>query len=265
MSRFTTPLLGALALALVLAIGSSAAAQSPSEAALARQAFRDGVVASRQERWSDAVELFQRSFELSPRPLTMMNLAGALAQTDRLVEAAEAYRSFLTMSRTGTAARLSDEAEAQLRELEGRIPRVRLRVLGMQETDIVRLDEYDVSPAAIDLPLPVDPGAHTVTLVRGDAERSIPFTSAEGVAQEIVLDVRPEAWAGGGAVGGVSVAPGATTPSDGGPSLVEEPAFWIVLGVVVAAGIAVGVGVGVGTQGSSSPYQGNLLPMGIAL
>lgn len=271
----------AVARTIAIAIGASiaaslapslAGAQSPSETALARQAFRDGVVASRQERWDEAVDSFQRSFELAPRPLTMMNLAGALAQTGRLVEAAEAYRSFLTMARTGRDARLRDEAERQLRELEGRIPRVRLRVLGRAEGDVLRLDEYELGSSALDLPVAVDPGEHTVTIVRDGQERSLPFGAAEGVAQEVVIDARPEAWGTGSLAAGPGVgigeggAPGGGgTGGGGGGSVLEEPWLWIVVGAVVVSGIAIGVGVGVASQSPGPPYQGNVGPGGLPL
>jgi hypothetical protein len=255
-----------LAIAITLsiaAVAGSARAQSASEASLARSTFQEGVEAARAERWQEAVDLFQHSYELSPRPITMINLAGALSQVGRLVEAAEAYRSFLAVARSGSAARLRDEAQAQLTALEGRIPRVRIRVLGLAEDDVVRLDEYDTSPAALDLPLPVDPGAHTITVVRAGHERSIPFTATEGVPQEVVLDARPEAWPGSGTIG--TVDPNAITTPPPGRSIVEEPAFWIVIGAVVVVGAGVAIGVGVGTQGPGPIYQGNVSIMGVPL
>jgi hypothetical protein len=240
---------------------SLAEAQDESDGALAREAFQQGMAATRESRWEAAAEHFQRSFELSPRPMAMMNLAGALAQLGRLVEAAEAYRSFLSLARTGTALRLRQEAEQQLRALEQRIPRVRLRVLGLTEGDVVRLDEYEVSPSALELPLPVDPGRHSVLIARGGRERSMPFAVSEGVATEVVLDARPETFAGEGPLG-VEVAEGALEPERPaeGRSIVEEPAFWIVIGAVVLTGVAVGVGVGVATQGGGAPFEGNLGP-----
>src|SRR5579859_3851715 len=106
----------------LLAIATSASAQSASEQSLARDQFRAGVAAAHDGRWPDAVDAFQRSLELAPRPMTVMNLAGALAQVGRLVEAAEAYRMFLSEATSGAAARVRGEAEAQLAALEPRIP-----------------------------------------------------------------------------------------------------------------------------------------------
>lgn len=237
-----------------------------SETSDARDLFQNGVAAAREERWAEAVDLFQQSYELSARPITMMNLAGALAQLGRLAEAAEAYRSVLSMARTGSAARLRDDAEEQLRALEQRIPRVRIRVLGLTDTDVVRLDEWEVSHAALDLPVPVDPGTHEITVERSGASRSFPFTATEGVASEVVFDARPDAFATGPgpqvpalAVSTDPVAPPASR------SIVEEPVFWIVIGAVVLGGAAIGLGVGLGTQSESGLYVGNVSPVGVPL
>jgi hypothetical protein len=256
-----------IALALLLLAPATVAAQSASEQSLAREQFRAGVAAARGQEWDAAVDAFQRSYELSPRPMTMMNLAGALAQSGRLVEASEAYRQFLAEAQTGTAARVRDEAQEQLRALEARIPRVRLRVLNRRAGDVVTLDEYQISEAAIDQPLPVDPGEHSVTISREGLEsRTVPFTSEEGVLAEVVLEAWPDLGATDPAV---VVAPEgdplAPPPPVTGRSVFEEPAFWIIVGVVVAGGVGVGVGVGVATQSPPPVYFGNLPPSQVPL
>lgn len=259
----------ALALALALTLAGAAPlahAQSASEQSLARDQFREGVRAAREERWPDAVEAFQRSLELAPRAMTMMNLAGALAQVGRLVEAAEAYRMFLSEAQTGAAARVRGEAEAQLATLEGRIPHVRLQIHGRRDSDTVTLDEYQLMAAAIDAPLPVDPGEHTLTIEREGLEpRAVTFTAQEGVQSEVVL----EAWPDLGAVPPGQTEPdplGPTAPPvDGNRTILDEPAFWIVGGILLAGVIAGGVAIGVATQSAPEPYFGNLPPHQIPL
>ena len=242
-----------------------AIALAQSETSDARDLFQSGVAAAREERWAEAVDLFQQSYEISARPITMMNLAGALAQLGRLAEAAEAYRSVLSMARTGSAARLRGDAEEQLRALEQRIPRVRIRVLGLTDSDVVRLDEWEVSHAALDLPVPVDPGTHEITVERSGASRSFPFTATEGVASEVVFDARPDAFAAGPGpeVPALAVSTDPVPPAS--RSIVEEPVFWIVIGAVVLGGAAIGLGVGLGTQSESGLYVGNVSPVGVPL
>ena len=222
-------------------------AQRASEAVLAREQFRAGVAAAREERWEEAAEAFQRSYELSPRPLTLLNLAGAYAQTGRLVESVEAYRMFL-MERTGVTARMRSDAEAQLADLEPRIPRARITVLGISEGDVVRLDEYELSTASLEQPLPVNPGSHSVTLTRGAQEPIVvPFTLDEGSTEDVLVDARTlaatpiESARGGDLREGSGEGPRAPERP-----LVDEPLFWIVLvgGALVIGGVVTGIVVG---------------------
>ena len=256
----------ALALAaLSLAVAAPVHAQSAAERSLARDRFQAGVAAARDERWQDAVAALQASYDLVPRPLTLLNLAGALLQIGRLVEAAESYRMFL--HEDDVPARQRRDAEEQLAALEPRIPHVRLRVLGLEEGDAILLDEYDLSGAALDAEYPVDPGPHSVTISRNDHEpRVIPFESEEGVLSEVLVDARPEAWPALGTPidDGIGDDDDDVTPSPSGRSIAEEPVFWVVIvGVVVAAGVATGVGLAVTTP--ASPTTGNLYPFRVEL
>ncbi|GAB4205875.1 MAG: hypothetical protein OHK0013_22030 [Sandaracinaceae bacterium] len=238
-----------------------AAAQRASEAVLAREQFRAGVQAAQEERWHDAADAFQRSYELSPRPLTLLNLAGAYAQTGRLVEAVEAYRMFL-MERQGVSARMRADAEAQLADIEPRVPRARISVLGIQEGDVVRLDEYELSTASLEQPLPVNPGAHTVALEReGHEPIVVTFEGRESDVTAVLVDARAPEPAPDER-GTTGLGRGSVAPPSPGRSIVEEPAFWIVVGSVLVAGGVV-TGVVLGTQ--SAPTVGNLPPGQIAI
>lgn len=255
--------------ALVMLLGSlaptPALAQRASEAVLAREQFRAGVAAAREDRWQDAAEAFLRSYELSPRPLTLLNLAGAYAQTGQLVESVEAYRMFL-MERQGVTARMRTDAEAQLADLEPRIPRARIAVLGIAEGDVVRLDEYELSTASLEQPLPVNPGQHSVTLQRGEQDPIVVnFTLTEGVTRDVLVDtgvLAPATAQVAGSGSGPSLVGGTETPS--GTPLTEDPIFWI---VVVGAAVVIGgvvTGVVLGTQPGPTTI-GNLPPGQIAI
>lgn len=252
-----------LALALLSLGAPRALAQSASEQALARDQFRAGVAAARAGQWVEAVDAFQRSLELAPRPMTMMNLAGALVQVGRLVEAAEAYRMFLAEATSGAAARVRGEAQSQLEALEPRIPHVRLHVYELAESDVVQLDEYQLSQAAIDAPLPVDPGAHVVTISRDGAviaTRELQIAEAEEATVELRVEALPPVT--DVATGPDPLAP--VAPASGG-SVFDDPVFWIIGGVVLAGLIGGGIAIGVATQPAPGPYYGNLPPHQIPL
>ncbi|MFO0683889.1 MAG: tetratricopeptide repeat protein [Sandaracinus sp.] len=257
-------LVSIVALAVFLLSAPRAMAQSASEQALARDQFRAGVAAARDGHWAEAVDAFQRSLELAPRPMTMMNLAGALVQVGRLVEAAEAYRMFLAEATSGAAARVRGEAQSQLEALEPQIPHVRLHVYELADRDVVQLDEYQLSPAAIDAPLPVDPGHHVVTVSRDGvvlATRELDIAAAEEATIDMRVDALPP-------VEDVATAPdplAPVAPAQSGGSVFDDPVFWIVGGVVLAGLIGGGIAIGVATQPAPAPYFGNLPPHQIPL
>jgi hypothetical protein len=139
-------------------------------------------------------------------------------------------------------------------------------VLGISEGDVVRLDEYELSTASLEQPLPVNPGSHSVTLSRGEQEPIVvPFTLEEGATEDVLVDARtlvatPTEIVRGREVGEEN-REGPATPSR---SLVEDPIFWIVLlgGALVVGGVVTGVVVG--TQPGPTTI-GNLPPGQIAI
>ena len=66
-----------------------AAAQdvSASELEAARSLYEQGLRHARAGRWQEAREAFGRSLDISERPSTLLNFAGALVETSELVAA----------------------------------------------------------------------------------------------------------------------------------------------------------------------------------
>ena len=71
-------------------------AQGASSTTVARRLFREGIREARRRNWQEAHDAFARSYELSPRSTTLLNLAGTQRQLGRWVAAAESYRRFLS-------------------------------------------------------------------------------------------------------------------------------------------------------------------------
>jgi hypothetical protein len=155
----------------------------------AQQAFRTGVDAARQERWPDALAAFEKAYGLSPRPVVLINLAGAQVRTGRLVEAAKSYHRILDDPASAETAAFKRAAAAVLPSLEERTPRVRVRPFGLLPADVVQIDGQ-----AIDANKPggavqaLDPGEHTVIVARGGIERArVLFALAERESRDIAL------------------------------------------------------------------------------
>jgi len=224
--------------------------------ARAREAFQAGLDAVRAGQWEQARQHFQSSYDLSPRPTTLINLAGALVQTGRWIEATETYHRFLSQAHTGPAAEHRPAAEEALARLQERLPKVRVRVVDGQVGDRVTLDGRPLLAAALTRDLPLDPGDHVLVLERvGQPPVRMPFRADEGVVREVVLTTTPQIVPSG---------PSETvTPPVGGGSVFESPWFWIISGIVVAGGVALALGLTFGLQGGPQPYTGNLGRIGL--
>src|SRR5262245_47720435 len=120
--------------------GAAAPSPLPSEVELSREQVRRGVEAARSGRWDEAREAFSRAYRLAPRPLTLLNLAGAQSQTGQLMEAAASYRRFLREAVGPTWGPHRETAQGALVQVERRIPHVRLRVRGLAADDAVTMD-----------------------------------------------------------------------------------------------------------------------------
>jgi hypothetical protein len=154
----------------------------------AQQAFREGVEAARQSHWPEARASFEQAYALSPRPVVLINLAGAQARTGRLIEAARNYHRILEDPASSETAPFRKAAAEVLPELEQRIPRIRVHATGNTEADTFQVDGMDVPAASLAGPLPLDPGQHTLVVSRAGVERArVLFSLAEREERDIPL------------------------------------------------------------------------------
>jgi hypothetical protein len=177
----------ALLLALAGPVAVVRAAAGSDEAA--QQAFRTGVDAARQERWSDALAAFEKAYGLSPRPVVLINLASAQVRTGHLVEAAKSYRRILDDPPSAETSAFRRAAAAVLPSLEERTPRVRVRPVGLRPDDVVQIDGQAVDASKLaGAAQALDPGEHTVIVARAGIERArVLFALAERESRDIAL------------------------------------------------------------------------------
>jgi hypothetical protein len=183
--------IGAAALTLYFATTPGAASPAGSPVAqdeAAQQAFRAGVDAARQEQWIEARTSFEKAYALSPRPVVLINLAGAQARTGRLTEAAKNYRRILEDESSPETVPFRRAAADVLPPLEARIPHVRLRPSGLSPTDVIEIDGETVQAEAVGDGHPLDPGEHTLVVKHDGAERArVLFTLTERELRYIAL------------------------------------------------------------------------------
>jgi len=246
---------------------TAARAQEPtaSETALARRQFRDGLAAAQEGNWEEARAAFQNSYELVPRPITLLNLAGALMQVGRIVEAAEGYRRFLREATEGREARLRPDAEQALAEIERRIAHVTLVLMGHEPSDQLTLDGWELSAAALGEALPVDPGEHRLVVTReGNEPIENVFSIDDGGTRTVEVDLRPERWTPREVQEQVDLTTTAqpVEPDEGG-SVFASPWLWIAIGAVVAGAVVTTIVLTGGETGD--PFVGNLPPFRVGV
>lgn len=248
----------------------TAPSPSASELALARETFESGLRFAREGHWPEAREAFSQAYALSRRPPILINLASAQSETGALVEAGESYRRYLREA-TGRDARHKEAAEQALQELELRLPRARITVSGLLDTDEVRLDDRALPRAALDSALPLNPGEHLLIVRSGTVLLGQQaFSLREGQGQDVYLALsRPDI--------NVNVVPNehetdddrrvlgelqgdpVTEISDGSPWW-QSPILWVGVGLAVAGGVTAALVLS--TQPGAQPYQGDLGTVG---
>lgn len=159
---------------LLVALASVSSAQPrdgrPDEAqtAAARALFGEGVQLAQAGDHAAAADRFERALELRWAPPIAHNLAEALAQLGRYVEAIEHLRS------VERSAEANDEVKASAAErrveLEPMVGRLRVTLAPDEPGLEIRVDGRALPEALRGMAFPVDPGERVVTVHRGAHE-----------------------------------------------------------------------------------------------
>lgn len=151
-------------------VASGALAQSAaSETAAARELYTQGVEAAQAGRLEEAIARFERSYALSPRDATLLNLAQIQERAGRVVAAIDSYRRFLARAEPEMLERHGDRARESITTLSPQVARLEVVVFGAEASDEILLDGAPLARESLGLDLPVDPGAHVLTVTRGGA------------------------------------------------------------------------------------------------
>src|SRR5689334_14322839 len=149
--------------------------------ATAEQLFQEGLAAMKRNDYPVACEAFSQSNKADPSPGTQINLAVCFEKQKKWASAWTWYRSAVGLAQQrGQAERekLAEESAARLN------PQLHHIIISVKEplTDlVVKRDgtEVTIALAGKELPLPVDPGEHTVEVV---ARGKKPWTKTIQVA-----------------------------------------------------------------------------------
>ncbi len=247
MSRFVAA--AGLLVVLFATAGASAQSETREETertAEARALFREGMDAVDRSDWATAADRLGRSYELRPSPVVLYNLAGALAQLGRLVEASEDLRAAIRASDDDS--RLHDLAERRLAEVEARLGTLQIDLTGARDGVQLMLDGAPVPAPLLGVPQPADPGTHRVSVSRGAAELSAREVEVQsGQRATVSLEAPPAVGLSPEEVARSSVEPARlnTEPVEptesGGDDILTSWWFWTVIGVVVLGAAAAAI------------------------
>jgi hypothetical protein len=260
---------GVLALSACLVCAPAIAhAETDRDRAAARAAADAGADAFDQQRYGDAVELFNRAEKLVHATPHLLFIARSLVKLGRLVEAHETYlkiqREKLAPNAPGAFKRAQADAEKEIADVAPRLAYATVRVEGAPSDAVqVLMDDVELPAAVVGIAFPVDPGTH-VFRVQAGSDRGEPVSmrfdegSRHSVALKITLSAKPAGQpdeiekdddSGGGVRGGKDSHP----PVDRASS--KPGNGFLVAGTIVTGIGAVASGVGIYFLAHSSSYR----------
>jgi hypothetical protein len=192
----------ALACSAALFVSASARAQA-GDAPAAEVLFREGRRAQGAGNDQEACQKFAESQRLDPAAGTLMNLATCEEKLNKLASAWQHWKEAIDALQSGDS-RLAF-AQSRVRELDKRLPRLTVALLPGGSAARVFRDDVELGAASQGIPLPVDPGPHTVTvLLSGHRPESVAFSLAEAEEKKLEVHAGPSDS-------------GASTSGDAGP------------------------------------------------
>lgn len=231
--------------------------------ASARQLGTAGVEAYQAGSYAKASEKLEKAYRILKVPTLGLWSARALAALGRHVQAAERYVEVTRLEVTGGDVALQKravvDATAELETLRPKIPNLTIEVKGAAARDVsVTLDGVAVSADLVGEPQPINPGAHTIVVSRGDEQVTAQVSLREGETKTSVLELKSAALNAPAEAPSVASsdspqpAQNAASSTDAGPKTSGmKTAGWISLGVG-GAGLVLGGVTGVLALGKRS-------------
>ncbi len=238
---FTTAAL--LAVGIGLFSAGPVAAQPPSDVETARTLFVRAAKLGQEGRWKEARELYQRSYQLKPAPITRYSIGVAQRESGSPLAALASFRAFLDDRVTSETAPYVGPAREAVQQLEGQIAKVKLSFEPRRVEDVTVI--IDGHQEALDGSgvLEVEAGTHELS-ARAPGHRAtiarVRLTA--GSTETVTLTLFPVAGGGAGVSPFAAPEGGSAAPADSGGSSLALPVVLMSVGAAVTiTGVAVGL------------------------
>jgi hypothetical protein len=165
-----------LSLAIAVAFGvasagppATAAEPTAEELAAARQLFAEAKELEKKKEWEEALARLRKVAEVKMTPQVRFHIALCEEHVGRLVAAINGFELAAEEARRAgrSAAEVAENAPRRADALRKRVGAVRIEVSGTVRTSRVLIDGKPVAPALFGTEIPLDPGAHTITVENG--------------------------------------------------------------------------------------------------
>ena len=181
-----SPLLATVVFGAVISIAPNVAR---ADDATAEALFQAAKSLMDQKKYAEACPKFEASYKIDPGVGTMLNLADCHEKEGKLAQAWGNWGEARDQAKRENDKARMDLAARRQKELEPRVPKLTIYVTGRVEGLSVYRDELKLESAMFGVPLPVDPGAHTITLRRGTSVvREKKVDIAEKATDAVTID-----------------------------------------------------------------------------
>jgi hypothetical protein len=161
--------------------------------ATARTALREGLVLREKGELQDALARLGSAYDLVPTPVTGFELGKTHMMMGHVLQAHELFKKVIrmppSMEESSRSQMARDEAVRLAKELEPRIPTLRLKLtLPHGASAVVKVDDEVIPMTGAETMRAVDPGPHEVTAKAGDGpEEKVHVDVAESETKDVAL------------------------------------------------------------------------------
>jgi hypothetical protein len=171
---------------------------SAGDLATARTALREGLVLREKGDLAEALMRLSSAYDLVPTPVTGFELGKTHLMLGHVLQAHELFKKVVrmasSMEESARSQTARDEAARLAKEIEPRIPSLRIRLtLPQGASAVVRLDEDTITTGSArgsesETVRAVDPGPHDVSAKAGDGpEEKVHVDVAEAETKDVAL------------------------------------------------------------------------------
>jgi len=229
--RFWLPM---VASALAVAVVSTTTNPAMADEATAEALFQSGKSLMDQKKYAEACPKFEASYKADPATGTKLNLAECHEKEGKLARAWAEWGEARDQAKRENDTKRVDLAMRRQKELDPRVPKLTIKVSGSVQGLAIYRDELQLESAMLEVPLPVDPGAHVITLRRGSSVlREKKIEIRESASDEVTIDATGIPAASGSDGSSDNAISGPNGP-DGKPVMVRKSKGLMAGGIVLA-------------------------------